>query len=105
MGAAPRVDPPSPLELFFGRHSAPPGSFWKIFGSSEARLRCATFVLSRLPMVRPPAAAIHDLLFFLGLGVLGEISGLMFARLSAVIFFVFGLLIPGSSTRSGAVRK
>ena len=32
-------------KLFFGGNSAPPGSFRECFGSSEARLRCATFLL------------------------------------------------------------
>ena len=50
------------------------GDFGEIFGSSEARSHCATFVLSRLPMVRPPAAAIRDLLVFGGSGGLREIS-------------------------------
>ena len=58
----------------FGRNSAPPGRFWEIFGSLEAGDRCATFVLPPLPMVRPPSAAIRDLLFFRGSGGLREIS-------------------------------
>ena len=49
-----------------GSNSAPAGSFREFFGSWEARLRCATFVQPRLPMVRPPAAAIRDLLVYGG---------------------------------------
>ena len=59
--------PPPPDRQYLGRNSAPPGSFREIFGSSEARSHCATFVLSQLPMVRPPAAAIRDLLVLRGL--------------------------------------
>ena len=45
----------------FGRNSAPPGIVGDYFSSSEPRPRCATCVQPRLPMVRPPAAAIRDL--------------------------------------------
>ena len=56
------LTPSPPIEHFFGRNSEPPGSFQEIFGYLEPGDRCATFVLSRLPMFRPPAAAIRDLL-------------------------------------------
>ena len=56
------------------RNTAPPGSFWVIFGPLEPRLRCATFVQSAILMVRPPAVAIRDLVDFCGSGGLGEIS-------------------------------
>ena len=49
----------------FGRNSAPPGIFGKIFSSSEPRSRRATFVQPRLPMGWPPAAAIA-IYWFLG---------------------------------------
>ena len=52
----------------FGRRSAQLGGFQELFGSSEPHLRGATFVHFALSMVRPPAAAIRDLLDFRGLG-------------------------------------
>ena len=67
--------PPTPPDRqCLGRNSAPPGSFREFFGSSEARSHCATFVLSRLPMVQPPAAAIRHSLVFGGSEGLKEIS-------------------------------
>ena len=59
--------------MFFGRYSVPPGIFRDIFGSSEPGDHCANFVLLRLPIVRPPAAAIRDLLGFGGVWALREI--------------------------------
>ena len=89
------VRDPTDKKNCFGRNSAPPGSFREIFGSSEARLRCATFVQPRLPMVRPPAVAICDFLVLGGLGDLqkfrGPVQGPKLAKnAKKLIFPVFG---------------
>ena len=65
-------DPPPPTELVYWPSLGATGEFSGIFGSSEPGDCCATFVL---PMVRPPAAAIRDLLVLRGLGDLEKFRG------------------------------
>ena len=66
---------PTAKKKVYGRSSAPPGSFQEIFGSWEPHSRCVTFLQPRLPMVRPPAVAIHDLLVLGGPGDLEKFRG------------------------------
>ena len=66
---------PPPIEHFFGRNSVAPGNFREFFGCPEPRDRCATFERPRLPMVRPPAAAIRHLLVLGGLGDFKKFRG------------------------------
>ena len=81
-----------PHRAGFGRNSAPPGILGGIFGSSEPRSRCATFVHPRLLMVRPPAAAIRDLLVF---GRLGDLEKFCRSQKRQKVDF------PGLGGRSG----
>ena len=72
-GGGARADHHPVPQSRFGRNSAPPEEFLGCFGSSKARSRCGTCAYFTLSMVRPPAAAIHNLLGFGGLGDLEKI--------------------------------
>ena len=66
---------PPPLEPFFGRNPAPPGEFSEVCWLIGTAFALSTFVEPRLSMVRPPAAAVRDLLGFGGLGDLEKFRG------------------------------